>query len=418
MQFKWQPNSAPPEIEEHSRAKLDVLRAYLRAYFDRLNVNPHREQFRLDLVDGFAGGGTFLECGDIISGTPLIMLEEAQAAKQRLNLDRRKELQIDCKFYFVDKAPAHTDHLRQSLKERGHNVDQERIVISTNDISVELPSITNSILKRQPKAGRAIFVLDQTGFAQIELRLVARIFDQLPMAEVILTFAADSLINHLADRPEFVQAVSPLQLTESQIRALSEWKRGEFGRALVQRMLRDHIRMYTGATFDTPFFIRPRASRRALWFLHLSKHPTARDVMMQCHWEVQGTFEHYGSGGFQMLGWDALQTSRAPELFQFEEEDGAQMHQELLRSLPNELFPIVSDGPVSVKAIHRMFANRTAARFSDFNRVLLTLFKENELQIHTPEGKARSKHLVHLRPSDLISTPSISNFPELSRRRN
>ena len=83
MQFKWHPDEPPPSLEEHSKAKLDVLRKYLRAYFDRLNVNPSRDEFKLDLVDGFAGGGAFRDENAIVSGTPLIMLEESLAAKDR-----------------------------------------------------------------------------------------------------------------------------------------------------------------------------------------------------------------------------------------------------------------------------------------------------------------------------------------------
>ena len=85
MHFNWYPDEPPPQIEEHSKAKLTVLRSYLRAYFDRLNVNPQREEFKLDLVDGFAGGGTFRDGRETLSGTPLIMLEETEAAKNRLN---------------------------------------------------------------------------------------------------------------------------------------------------------------------------------------------------------------------------------------------------------------------------------------------------------------------------------------------
>ena len=79
MPFSWHSDEPPPSIEAHSKAKLDVLRRYLRAYFDRLNVNPQREEFKLDLVDGFAGGGTFLDGDEMVSGTPLIMLEESEA---------------------------------------------------------------------------------------------------------------------------------------------------------------------------------------------------------------------------------------------------------------------------------------------------------------------------------------------------
>ena len=75
MPFIWHPNDPPPLLEDHSKAKLSVLRLYLRAYFDRLGNIPARDEFKLDLIDGFAGGGTFRDGKVITSGTPLIMLE-------------------------------------------------------------------------------------------------------------------------------------------------------------------------------------------------------------------------------------------------------------------------------------------------------------------------------------------------------
>ena len=226
MDFKWHPDDPPPEIEPHSKAKLRVLQSYLCAYFDRLNVNPNREEFKLDLVDGFAGGGTFLDGDAVLSGTPLIMVEEAASASERLNRNRLRPLNIDCKFYFVDKEAAHTDHLRKVLRERGHEVNDERLVVRTGRFEDEVEGIIHSIRLRQPRAGRAIFLLDQTGFSQVELALVSRIFNELPAAEVILTFAADALVNHLASTPEIAKAVAPLQLTESQISDLIQY-RGE-----------------------------------------------------------------------------------------------------------------------------------------------------------------------------------------------
>ena len=299
MSFRWHPDEAPPPIETHSKAKLEVLRSYLRAYLDRLNVNPHREEFKLDLVDGFAGGGTFLDDGNTLSGTPLIMLEESERARERLNQARDNPLRFDCKYYFVDKESAHLDHLRKVLDERGHRVDGKTIVVSNARFEEAVDGIIAEIRHRQPRAGRSIFLLDQTGFSQVALELVARIFRELPAAEVILTFAADVLVNHLAEIPSLIKAVAPLALTESRIHELVEYSGGDGGRALVQRTLRDHIRAVTGATYDTPFFVRPRQSRRALWFLHLSRHLTARDVMIQRHWDIQNTFEHYGRGDFR-----------------------------------------------------------------------------------------------------------------------
>ena len=416
MSFKWHPDESPPQIEEHSKAKLKVLRSYLRAYFDRLNANPQREEFKLDLVDGFAGGGTFLDGSDVLSGTPLIMLEETAAANDRLNQNRIKPLRIDCKFYFIDKEPAHTDHLRKVLADRGHGGNDDRVIVHTGHFEHEIDNIIRSIRERQPRAGRAIFLLDQTGFSQVELALIARIFDRLRTAEVILTFAADALVNHLAATPQMVKAVEPLQLNESQIRELIQQKQGRGGRAVAQRTLRQQLRTVTDADYDTPFFIRPRHSRRALWFLHLSRHPTARDVMIQCHWDIHNTFEHYGSGGFGMLGWDTLKDSDNIPLFHFNELDAERMRNELLDSLPRQLYGLLSEQPVTIDAVRHMLANRTAARFSDLDQIILRLFKEREFDVLNPEGRIRTRSLKRLYPTDQIALPSTPWLPGLSPR--
>lgn len=416
MKFSWHLNTPPPLIEQHSKAKLTVLRSYLRAYFDRLNVNPQREDFRLDLVDGFAGGGTFSDSGETLPGTPLIMLEEAEAAKKRLNWKRRKALRFDCKFYFVEKEMAHAEHLRRALTERGHRIDDDRIVVRNGRFEYEVDDILKEIRRRQPRAGRAIFLLDQTGFSQVNLALVARIFRELPAAEVILTFAADALINHLAETPQQVKAVAPIQLTESQIHDLIRYKEGSGGKALVQRVLRAHARTVTGADYDTPFFIRPDKSRQALWFLHLSRHPTARDVMIQCHWDHRNTFEHYGPGDFGMLGWEALESKTVP-LFRFSGIDAKHMKSGLLESLPNELARLASDQPVTVDAVRHTLSNKTPARFLDLDEIILDLFREKEFDLLNPDGKVRSRTLRHIRPTDRIALPSMFLLPGLSRRR-
>ena len=410
MPFVWHPNSPPPEVEEHSKAKLNVLRRYLCAYFDKMGLNPARDELKLDLVDGFAGGGIFQDGGNTTSGTPLIMLEECRNAQERLNQNRTKPLHFDCQYHFVDVNPDHTHHLRQAMADRGYGVDGDEIVIHDSRFEDVADKIIAAILHRQPRAGRAIFLLDQTGFSQVELDLVNRIFTKLPRAEVILTFAADALINHLSERPQFIQAVASLELTESQIHDLIEFRDGDGGRALAQRVLREHFHATTGATYDTPFFIRPKQSRRALWFLHLSRHPTARDVMIQCHWNSFNTFEHYGSGGFDMMGWDALNTGTLP-LFRFEELDGNQLRNQLLDDMPAELHALATENPVTVDVMHHALANKTAARFSDLDGVVLELAQAREFDIINPDGKPRSRKLTRLGATDRIAVPPMRLFP-------
>ena len=315
----------------------------------------------------------------------------------------------------MDKEAAHIDHLQKILNERGYRIDDDRIAIRTGRFESKIGEVLDSIRQRQPRSGRAVFLLDQTGFSQVALPLVSRIFRELPTAEVILTFAAEALVNHLAETPQIAKAVAPLQMTESQIHDLIQFRNGDGGRALVQRTLRNQARKITGATYDTPFFIRPERSRRALWFLHLSRHPTARDVMIQQHWDIRNTFEHYGPGDFGMLGWDALSDSNILPLFQFEDVDCQQMHFQLLGSLPSEIFRLVSEGPITIDAFRHALANRTAARFRDLDQVVLQLCQDREFEILNPEGGVRSRLLQRLRSTDQIAVPSNRLLPALSR---
>ena len=152
MTFRWRPGDPPPQIEEHSRAKLNVLRRYLGAYLDRLSSSPFRDEFKLDLVDGFSGGGTFTDSNGVISGTPLIMIEECGEAQERLNLNRSKPLRFDLKYYFTDKDPLHARHLQMVLKERGW-ADDDRIVVRNKRFEDEVDAIIAEIQRRQPRAG-------------------------------------------------------------------------------------------------------------------------------------------------------------------------------------------------------------------------------------------------------------------------
>ena len=421
--FRWRPDERPPRIEAHSKAKLEVLRSYLCAYFDRMAVNPKREEIKLDLVDGFAGGGTFQDGDDVLPGSPLVMLEEAKAARDRLNKIRNKKLKINCNFYFVDKEKAHTDHLRKVLTEQGYEIGKE-IKIQTGLFENNVEGIIRSIREKQPRAGRAIFLLDQTGFSRVKLDIVRRIFSELATAEIILTFAADALVNHLPKNPdtmnETLKMVAPIELTDSKIRDLIECHNNpnsSVGKALVQRILRNRIRSVTRAAYDTPFFIRPKTSRRALWFIHLSRHPIARDVMIQQHWNIQNTFEHYGTGSFGMLGWDTLKYSETPPLFQFRELDEEEMQNQLLEVLPRKLFSLASEQPVTIDAIHHAFANQTAARFTDLDKSISQLVRGGEFDILDANGKTRSRSLKILRPTDQITLPSNPLIPGLSWRR-
>ena len=136
--------------------------------------------------------------------------------------------------------------------------------------------------------------------------------------------------------------------------------------------------------------------------------------MIQCHWDNYNTFEHYGSGGFNMLGWDALKTGDIP-LFNFTEFDSNQMQGELLNSMLAKLYALAADVPITIDAMRYRLANETAARFSDLDDVILRLAREREVDILNPDGKIRSRNLKRLDRTDRIAIPNMRLFPGISR---
>lgn len=157
LSFVWVPGSPPPVIEEHSLAKLAVLRSYVSSYIDRLCDGSRRDVFKFDLVDGFSGGGLFLDGGVEISGTPLIMLEEAQAAYARLNERRIKPLHFDLKFHFVDVDSDHAQYLADVLREREFHIPEYRVEVHHKAFEDVADEIIADVKSRQPRAGRSLF---------------------------------------------------------------------------------------------------------------------------------------------------------------------------------------------------------------------------------------------------------------------
>ena len=61
--------------------------------------------------------------------------------------------------------------------------------------------------------------------------------------------------------------------------------------------------------------------------------------------------------------------------------------------------------------------DRTAARFSDLDEVIVRLFGEKELAILKADGTERLRSLKRLHPTDLISLPATPLLPSMSRVR-
>lgn len=233
-----------------------------------------------------------------------------------------------------------------------------------------------------------------------------------------MTFAADSLLTFAHQSEKFLKALRAMEFTSHQLDELLRADTDK-GMGARQRVLRDHFRSGTKALFDTPFFIRPQETHWGMWFIHLSRHAKARDVMIGTHWEVKNVFVHFGTGGFQMLGYDALLDTGETPLFNFGKMDRINMFKDLENTIPQELYNILSlsgSGAINVHTIHQMWANKTAASFSDIDELLTQFVKEGEFDLLRKDGKEKDRgRIVTVRPTDLIVLPTTLQLPGFSR---
>ncbi len=198
--YLWIPGETPPLREIHSRAKHEVLSSYLERYVEVLTARVHQDCLRLTLVDGFSGGGLFLDKATQTEcfGSPLLMLDAMTRAATKAQAIRKKSFSLDARFIFLDENASSLEFLGNAIDDHYFGNWRDQIAIVRGTFEQRLPDLLKDIEQRG-KRHRCIFVLDQYGYSDVPMHLLREIFNRLSNAEVILTFMADWLIDYLSD---------------------------------------------------------------------------------------------------------------------------------------------------------------------------------------------------------------------------
>ena len=230
---------------------------------------------------------------------------------------------------------------------------------------------------------------------------------KLENAEVILTFATDSLIDYLSELPATQKTLETVGLELSKDKIQSAKQAVDWRRA-IQFMLHQQIYIHSGAKYYTPFFIRSKDAHRDYWLIHLSNHSRARDVMVGLHWLENTSFAHFGRPGLLMLGYDQDEDIRItgqrlllPE-FRFDEIARAATHDYLVNELPPRLFEF-KDG-VAFGDFFSQLTNETPATSELLKSAIAILHKQGIIDIRDKTGLVKRQAGVHDK-TDVI-TPS------------
>jgi three-Cys-motif partner protein len=410
--YHW--GDGPAEIERHSIVKHDVLAEYLGKYFEIRTLNARgRERFRITLVDGFCGGGLYRLQGtdELISGSPLRMLQAVATAKASINQNRTKQLDLDVQYVLIDKDLHAIAFLTNLLQERGYG---SQIGTSIHLIHDEFASATERTLAlvkaHTPRSPTALFFLDQYGYAEVPASTIRKIFNTLPNSEVVLTFHVaafatytnDVLTSRIEDTLHIdIRACLGGQSIDDIKNNDADWRR------FIQSALYQALVVGCGAQFFTPFFIRGSGSGHGeYWLVHLSQHLRAQDVMKEVHWLYQNHFVHYGGAGLNML---------SPHSMGFMQEfDGGFRFDDVAKHSTNEAlheqlatFIKALGKTVAFQELFAATCNGSPATAQMYKDVLEMLIKTGDVLVISTENVRRynAKYIVD---SDMImSNPQI-----------
>lgn len=413
MQSRYEWKNGPAEIDQHSIAKHKILESYLAAYFKTLVGNQPRDEFKLTLVDGFAGGGLYKHSNtaEVIKGSPFILLDSEKIADFNINQNRTKKVKLDISYFFIEKDKNTYNFLINQLSEKNYKDKfNKNIFVFNSSFEEKCNDIINFIKKKSPRNGRSIFILDQFGFSDVPFPLIRKILSELNSSEIILTFGVDSLLTYA--NPEIFKnfenkAGLPSILKDKPIEEIK--KSNKDWRLFLQSIIYNTLIKEASASFYTPFFIRNSGGHGDYWLIHLSQHPKARDVMTEVHWNTQNNFIHYAGPGldmFNLLGYDPNFDSQFLQQntlgFEFDNHARQLSINKITEQLP-KLIRTQSE-IITFDQIYSLTCNNSPATNEIYRQALVNLVHEKEIEIISDKNEYR-KSPNQIKSSDFIILP-------------
>jgi three-Cys-motif partner protein len=187
--FSW-------ELAAHTAAKLEILRAYLRAWFP---IRSRGRNFdRIIFIDGFAGPGRYKQGED---GSPIIALEAALGALS-------ERIQMPCEFHFVECKRRVAAALRANIE----HFRQRRVVPPSIEIFVHTNMTFEEAYSRHicarlqahPRAP-AFALVDPFGWTGMPMAILSGLM-QRRSTEIFANFMFEEInrfINHLGQGRNF-----------------------------------------------------------------------------------------------------------------------------------------------------------------------------------------------------------------------
>ncbi|KQP68393.1 three-Cys-motif partner protein TcmP [Methylobacterium sp. Leaf112] len=170
-------------LEDHTRAKHEILRRYLQAWFPILAQGGFP---RMVLVDGFAGPGVYDDGSD---GSPLIALKAF--------LDQPKPIPAECHFHFIEKDMARADRLRECIAALFAVRPQPRNLHVHVHAGEGFEQVYADALRNHPRNAPVFALVDPFGWNGIPMAAMRDLMDRAS-GEVLVNFMFEEINRFLA----------------------------------------------------------------------------------------------------------------------------------------------------------------------------------------------------------------------------
>ena len=166
------------ELEPHTKAKHEILRNYLGAWFPILASGHSKVVY----VDGFAGPGEYTRGED---GSPIIALKVAK--DHVLKAHFKDELL----FLFIESESPRAEHLKKKIAALNLPANF-KYRVRTSDFETHITEVLRGITERGKNLAPSFFFIDPFGPSGFSLSLMKKISEQ-PSSEALINFSYQSL---------------------------------------------------------------------------------------------------------------------------------------------------------------------------------------------------------------------------------
>jgi len=182
----------------HTFAKHQILDTYLKAWMPIMSRQSRlrgASETELLFVDGFAGPGSYTGGQD---GSPVLALKSV--------LNHSHEFYVPVHFFFIEQDKerynALTNIINKYKEQMGKSPRIKSITIKQDDCETVLNKHLDNLQNAGKKPGPALFFLDQFGYSDISMNLIARIMSQ-PLCEVFSYLNWDHMNRFITDQSKW-----------------------------------------------------------------------------------------------------------------------------------------------------------------------------------------------------------------------